>query len=43
MSDNKNYDLGMQLRRTMWGSSGAEDRVGLATSFNRPRHQLGVR
>lgn len=40
MSDNKNYDLGMQLRRTMWGSSGAEDRVGLATSFNRPFEDL---
>jgi 4-carboxymuconolactone decarboxylase len=37
MSDKKNsYDAGMQLRRVMWGPSGAEERVELATTFNRP-------
>jgi len=39
MSDNNNnndqYQAGMELRRTMWGESGAT-RVDLATSFNRP-------
>jgi 4-carboxymuconolactone decarboxylase len=40
MSGNKNYDMGMQLRRTMWGPSGAEERVGLATGFNRPFEDL---
>jgi len=40
MSDNKNYDQGMQLRRTMWGPSGAEERVNLATTFNRPFEDL---
>lgn len=36
MSDKDNYQLGMQLRRTMWGNAGAEERVNLASSFNRP-------
>jgi 4-carboxymuconolactone decarboxylase len=36
MTDKKDYDAGMQLRRQMWGSSGAEERVNLATKFNRP-------
>jgi len=40
MSDQHNYDQGMQLRRTMWGSSGAEERVNLATTFNRPFEDL---
>ena len=40
MSDKHNYDQGMQLRRTMWGSSGAEERVNLATTFNRPFEDL---
>lgn len=40
MSDKHHYDQGMQLRRTMWGSSGAEERVALATTFNRPFEDL---
>lgn len=36
MTDKTKYDTGMQLRRFMWGSSGAEERVNLATKFNRP-------
>ena len=36
MTDNTKYQDGMQLRRTMWGEAGAEERVKLATSFNRP-------
>ncbi|MGA0807303.1 MAG: carboxymuconolactone decarboxylase family protein [Pseudohongiellaceae bacterium] len=40
MSDKHHYDQGMQLRRTMWGSSGAEDRVAQATTFNRPFEDL---
>jgi 4-carboxymuconolactone decarboxylase len=40
MSDDKNYEQGMQLRRSMWGPSGAEERVNLATSFNRPFEDL---
>lgn len=30
------YELGMELRRNMWGAQGAEQRVNQATSFNRP-------
>lgn len=40
MSDKHHYDQGMQLRRTMWGSGGAEERVALATTFNRPFEDL---
>lgn len=36
MADNNSYELGMQLRRSMWGSAGAEERVSQATAFNRP-------
>ena len=38
MSDDSNnkYEAGMQLRRTMWGPAGAEERVEAATRFNRP-------
>lgn len=38
--DGKHYDQGMQLRRVMWGSAGAEERVELATTFNRPFEDL---
>lgn len=40
MGDKHSYDQGMQLRRTMWGPSGAEERVNLATTFNRPFEDL---
>jgi 4-carboxymuconolactone decarboxylase len=40
MTDSSKYDAGMQLRRTMWGSAGAEERVALATTFNRPFEDL---
>jgi 4-carboxymuconolactone decarboxylase len=41
MMTNKNqYEDGMQLRRTMWGAAGAEERVSTATSFNRPFEDL---
>lgn len=36
MSQDEAYELGMELRRNMWGAQGAEQRVGQATSFNRP-------
>ena len=36
MSDSKNFDEGMKLRHAMWGTTGAEDRLKLATDFNRP-------
>jgi 4-carboxymuconolactone decarboxylase len=36
MTDKTQYEAGMQLRRVMWGNSGAEERVNLATQFNRP-------
>lgn len=36
MAADNTYKLGMDLRRNMWGSAGAEDRVNGATSFNRP-------
>ena len=36
MADSDNYELGMDLRRSMWGTAGAEERVNQATSFNRP-------
>lgn len=35
-SGNSKYEAGMQLRRTMWGPAGAEERVEEATRFNRP-------
>lgn len=35
MSDSKNYDAGIDLRRKMWGDAGVE-RIGQATAFNRP-------
>lgn len=40
MTDKKNYDAGMDLRRKMWGSAGAEERVNQATQFNRPFEDL---
>ncbi|MEY4642500.1 MAG: hypothetical protein RLZZ227_2494 [Pseudomonadota bacterium] len=40
MSDKNDYDAGMDLRRKMWGSAGAEERVTQATSFNRPFEDL---
>jgi len=40
MVDKHHYDEGMQLRRTMWGSAGAEERVAQATTFNRPFEDL---
>jgi 4-carboxymuconolactone decarboxylase len=36
MTEKSKYEAGMLLRRTMWGNAGAEERVNLATSFNRP-------
>jgi 4-carboxymuconolactone decarboxylase len=30
------YEIGMQMRRDMFGRAGAEDRVNAATDFNRP-------
>lgn len=35
MSDKKNYDRGIDLRRKMWGEAGVE-RIGQASSLNRP-------
>ncbi len=40
MTEKNKYEAGMQLRRTMWGSAGAEERVNLATTFNRPFEDL---
>ena len=40
MSDNKQYQAGMELRRSMWGEAGAESRVNAATAFNRPLEDL---
>lgn len=40
MTDKNKYEAGMQLRRTMWGAAGAEQRVSLETSFNRPFEEL---
>jgi 4-carboxymuconolactone decarboxylase len=39
MTDNKNYDAGIGLRRKMWGEAGVE-RIEQATSFNRPFEDL---
>src|SRR5690606_3869286 len=36
MSQDTAYELGMELRRNMWGAQGAEQRVNQATAFNRP-------
>jgi 4-carboxymuconolactone decarboxylase len=40
MTGKNKYEAGMLLRRTMWGMAGAEERVNLATSFNRPFEDL---
>jgi 4-carboxymuconolactone decarboxylase len=40
MTEKNKYEAGMLLRRTMWGNAGAEERVNLATSFNRPFEDL---
>ena len=40
MTEKNKYEAGMQLRRTMWGAAGAEERVNLATTFNRPFEDL---
>lgn len=36
MTDKKDYDAGMQLRCTMWGAAVVQERLNLATTFNRP-------
>jgi len=40
MSDDKTYEAGMELRRAMWGKAGADDRMAVATDFNRPFEDL---
>ena len=40
MTVKSRYDAGMQLRRSMWGSAGADERINLATSFNRPFEEM---
>lgn len=40
MSDDKHYEAGMELRRSMWGEAGAEQRVNQATTFNRPLEDM---
>jgi|SRR5690606_17036243 len=40
MSHEDSYELGMELRRNMWGALGAEQRVNQATHFNRPFEDL---
>src|SRR5688500_5063780 len=40
MTEKNKYEAGMLLRRTMWGNAGAEERVNLATSFDRPFEDL---
>lgn len=43
MSDKTNKELheaGMELRRSMWGKAGAEERVNAATDLNRPFEDL---
>ncbi|MES2603752.1 MAG: carboxymuconolactone decarboxylase family protein [Pseudomonadota bacterium] len=40
MSDDKHYQAGMELRRSMWGDAGAEERVNQASSFNRPLEDM---
>lgn len=39
MTDKKNYDAGVDLRRQMWGEAGVE-RLNQATSLNRPFEEL---
>lgn len=40
MSDDKSFDAGMEVRRAMWGKAGADDRLAVATDFNRPFEEL---
>jgi len=37
------YDVGMTVRREMFGSAGAEQRIAQATEFNRPFEELVTR
>lgn len=39
-TDNELYKAGMDLRRTMWGKAGAEERVNAASDLNRPFEDL---
>lgn len=40
MSNNKHYEAGMELRHSMWGDAGAEQRVNEAAAFNRPLEDM---
>lgn len=41
MSDkNDTYEAGMELRRSMWGKAGADDRIAQASDFNLPFEEL---
>lgn len=40
MSDDRHYKAGMELRRSMWGEAGAEQKVDKATAFNRPLEDM---
>lgn len=40
MSNDKSFDAGMEVRRAMWGKAGADDRLAVATDFNRPFEEL---
>jgi 4-carboxymuconolactone decarboxylase len=40
MAAQDDYTQGMDLRRSMWGAAGAEQRVNQATAFNRPFEDL---
>ena len=39
----KAYDVGMSVRRDMFGAAGAEERMAQATDFNRPFEELVTR
>ena len=39
-TDDELYKAGMDLRRSMWGKAGAEDRVNSASDLNRPFEDL---
>lgn len=39
----KAYDVGMSVRREMFGAAGAEQRLAQATDFNRPFEELVTR
>ena len=40
MAEDKAFEDGMEVRRKMWGTEGADQRLAAASAFNRPFEEL---